>query len=56
MMKKGKYDQPEKRNRSKEISLTNFILLSVIIGQAFMKEIGGLLVENNILKGDPPGQ
>ena len=45
-----------KRNRSKKASLTKFILFSIIIGQAFTKEIGGLLVENNILKGDPPGQ
>ena len=45
-----------KRNRSKKISLTNIILFSIIIGQAFPKERGGLLVENNILKGDPPGQ
>ena len=45
-----------KRNRSKKASLTKFILFSIIIGQAFTKEIGGLLVKNNILKGDPPGQ
>ena len=32
------------------------MLFSINIGQAFTKEIGGLLVENNILKGDPPGQ
>ena len=38
-----------KRNRSKKISLTNVIPFSIIIGQAFTKEIGGLLVENNIL-------
>ena len=47
---------PNKRNRPKKISLTNIILFSVIIGQAFTKEIGGLLVENNLLKGDPHGQ
>ena len=45
-----------KRNRSKKMSLTNIILFSVIIGKAFTKEIGGLLVENNLLKGDPHGQ
>ena len=38
-----------KTNRSKKMSLTNIILFSVIIGKAFTKEIGGLLVENNLL-------
>ena len=32
------------------------IVFSVIIGQAFTKEIGGSLLENNIMKGSPPGQ
>ena len=45
-----------KRNRPKKMSLTNIILFSVIIGKAFTKEIGGLLVENNLLKGDSHGQ
>ena len=45
-----------KRNRSKKMFLTNIILFSVIIGKAFTKEIGGLLVENNVIKGDSHGQ
>ena len=45
-----------RRSESKKDLITKFILFSIIIGQAFTKEIGGLMVQNNILKGNLPGQ
>ena len=45
-----------RRSGSKKDLITKIILFSIIIGQAFTKEIGGLIVQNNILKGNPPGQ
>ena len=45
-----------RRSEFKKDLITKFILFSIIIGQAFTKEIGGSLVQNNILKGNPPGQ
>ena len=43
-----------RKNRSKKDLLAKMILFSIIIGQAFTKEIGGSLLENNILKENPP--
>ena len=54
--KRATMTSQNKRNRSKKMSLTNIILFSVIIGKAFTKKIGGLLAENNLLKGDSHGQ